>query len=54
MANEEEESSENMSDDERRENERVVQLAEEMRAQTRMAYNSEENVWDARGLSVTD
>ena len=54
MANEAEESSENMSDGERRENERVAQLAEEMRAQTRMAYNSEENVWDARGLSVTD
>ena len=54
MANEDKESSETLSDDERRENERVAQLAEEMRAQTRMAYNSEENVWDARGLRVTD
>ena len=38
----------------RRENERVAQLAEEMSAQTRMVYNSEEGVWDARGLRVTD
>ena len=43
-----------ISEEERRENERVAQLAEEMSAQTRMVYNSEEGVWDARGLRVTD
>ena len=54
MANEDDECGETLSDEERKENERVAQLAEEMSAQTRMAYNSEENVWDARGLRVTD
>jgi hypothetical protein len=44
----------NISDEERLENERVAQLAEEMSAQTRMVYNSEDDVWDARGLRVTD
>ena len=43
-----------ISDEERLENERVAQLAEEMSAQTRMVYNSEDGVWDARGLRVTD
>ena len=32
----------------------MAQLAEEMGAQSRMAYNSEEDTWDARVLRVTD
>ena len=43
-----------LSDEDRIENERVAQLAEEMGAQRRMAYDSSENSWDARGLRVTD
>ena len=45
---------ENLSEEERIENTRVAQLAENMSAQTRMVYNSEQGVWDARGLRVTD
>ena len=45
---------ENLSEEERIENERVAQLAEEMSAQTRMVYDSEQDKWDARGLRVTD
>ena len=32
----------------------MAQLAEEMGAQSRMTYNSEEDTWDASGLRVTD
>ena len=39
-----------ISEEERIENERVAQLAEEMAAQKRMAYDSDRDVWDARGL----
>ena len=45
---------EECSEEERKENERVAQLAEEMGAQSRMTYNSEEDTWDASGLRVTD
>ena len=43
-----------LSEEERIEQERVALLAEEMGAQQRMVYNSEDNTWDARGLRVTD
>ena len=43
-----------MSDEERKEVERVEQLAEEMSAQTRLVYDSESRTMDARGLRVTD
>ena len=46
----EEESDANMSEEERREQERVALLAEEMGAQQRMVYNSEDKTWDAKGL----
>ena len=42
-----------ISDEERLENERVAQLAEEISTQTRMVYNSEDGVWDASGFRVT-
>ena len=45
---------ENLSEEERIENERVAQLAEEMSAQTRLVYDSEQDKWDTRGLRVTD
>ena len=43
-----------ITEEERRENERVAQLAEEMGAQTRMVYDSEKETLDVRGLRVTD
>ena len=45
---------ENLSEEERIKNERVAQLAEDMSAQIRMVYDSEQDKWDARGLRVTD
>ena len=54
MGREGDESDDNLSEEEKLENERVALLAEEMSAQQRLAYNSSENSWDARGLRVTD
>jgi hypothetical protein len=54
MGQDEEVGEENLTEEERIENARVAQLAEEMSAQTRMVFNSEDGVWDARGLRVTD
>ena len=45
---------ENMCEEDKKESERVAQLAEEMAAQTRMVYDEESNTLDARGLRVTD
>ena len=39
----------NLSEEERIEQERVALLAEEMGAQQRMVYNSEDKTWDAKG-----
>ena len=45
---------ENMCEEDKKESERVAQLAEEVAAQTRMVYDEESNTLDARGLRVTD
>ena len=54
MGDDDDSNDDECTEEERKENERVAQLAEEMGAQSRMAYNSEEDTWDARGLRVTD
>ena len=51
---EEEQSSANLSEVERKENKKFALLAEDMGAQQRMAFNSENKAWDAKGLRVRD
>ena len=54
MGQDDEEEELNTSEEERKEVERVTQLAEEMAAQTRLVYDGESKTVDARGLRVTD
>ena len=54
MSHEGEEEEEHLTEEESKEKERVALLAEEMAAQTRMVYDDQEQVWDARGMRVTD
>ena len=54
LGRDENDDDDDLSEEEIIENERVAQLAEEMGAQRRMVYNSNEDSWDARGLRVTD
>ena len=42
------------NDEERKESERVAQLAEEVAAQSRQAYDSDTKTWSGAGLRVTD
>ena len=50
----EEDEEEQLTDEEAKEKERLALLSEEMAARTRMVYNDQEQVWNAKGMRVTD